>query len=255
MESHGSVISLLSPGAHAAPAPRSSNAFWPCCTTTPTACTYSWLVEREEGQESNIEHHLHATSTTLSEIIERRGGGLSPLTNTRRPLGRASHALWHAAGGGRLCGHVCAIREGNPRHVISTKSRPGGGVQIRARPPEEPNACRGRDRPFVSLARTAPACPHTPGLSQQQTTLDAVSQALTFTALAFVLSSSAAWPANRRGTERPHTFGAGSQRQHQRQRQRGERACTAEHDESWLGGGAARSVVIVGDGIFPICHF
>merc|ERR1712216_838328 len=38
-------------------------------------------------------------------------------------------------------------------------------------------------------------------------------------------------------------FGAGSQRQHQRQRQRGERACTAEHDESRLGGGAARSVV------------
>merc|ERR1712216_757135 len=32
-------------------------------------------------------------------------------------------------------------------------------------------------------------------------------------------------------------FGAGSQRQHQRQRQRGERACTAEHDESRLGGG------------------
>ena len=129
MESHGSVISLLSPGAHAAPAPCSSNALWPCCTTTPPACTYSGLVEREEGQESNIEHHLHATSTTLSEIIERRGGGLSPLTNTRRPLGRASHALWHAAGGGRLCGHVCAIREGNPRHVISTKSRRGGGFK------------------------------------------------------------------------------------------------------------------------------
>ena len=153
MESHGSVISLLSPGAHAAPAPRSSNAFWPCCTTTPTACTYSWLVEREEGQESNIEHHLHATSTTLSEIIERRGGGLSPLTNTRRPLGRASHALWHAAGGGRLCGHVCAIREGNPRHVISTKSRPGGGGSNTS-PAAGRTECLPRTRPTIRLTRS-----------------------------------------------------------------------------------------------------